>query len=206
MSAPALLCAALEVALNRHLALEASALSACAELSGRVIELHTDAPSWSFWIEFHGGGVRVLPDLGRAAEVRVSGSLSTLMRLAWTAADGAGDIGIPQGLQIDGDVELLQRFNRILVGVGFDPEEIAARFVGDAAAHRATQGLRALMGWGRQSLGTLGLDAAEYLREETHDLARAADVQDWVAGVERLRDGVARFEARLRRLESKVGA
>lgn len=205
MSAPALLCAAVEVALNRYLALEAGALAACASLSGRAIELHTRAPDWSFYIEFHAGGVRVGAEPAGTADVCVSGEVRTLMRLAWTAAQ-SGDSGIPQGLQVDGDVELLHRFNRILAGVGFDPEEFAARFLGDAAAHRAVDGLRSLLGWTRRSLDTLGLDTAEYLREETRDLAKAADVEDWTMQVERLRDDVARFEARLRRAEARVGA
>lgn len=203
MSAPPLLCAAVEVALNRYLGLEQSALEACAALAGRAIELRTESPDWSFFVEFHGGGVRIAPELTRAADVRVSGRAASLMRLAWTLTQG-GDERIPQGLQVDGDVELLLRFNRILAGVGFDPEELAARFVGDAAGHRLVEGLRSLSGWGRRSLATLSLDTAEYLREETRDLARAADVEEWALAVEALRDGVARFEARLRRLETRL--
>lgn len=204
MSAPALLCAAVEVALNRYLGLEADALEACAQMSGRTIELRTLAPDGSFFIEFHRGGVRVAPQGERAAEVVVSGRASTLMRLAWTLAQGQGDDGIPQGLQVDGDVELLHRFNRLLARVGFDPEELAARVVGDAAGHRLVGGLRSLLSWGRRSVGTLGLDTAEYLREETRDLAHAADVEAWLTDVERLRDDVARFEARLRRAEARA--
>nr|WP_240954017.1 SCP2 sterol-binding domain-containing protein [Solimonas marina] len=198
-----MLSAALEVALNRYLALEADALAECAALSGRSIALSVDAPDWTFLIEFHGGGVRVLPADMLAPDVSVRGSLTTLMRLAF--AVGRGDGGVPQGLTIDGDVELLRRFNRTLASVGFDPEEFAARFVGDAAAHRLTQGLQTLFGWGRRSADTLALDTAEYLREETRDLARAPDVDDWADAVDTLRDDVERFDARLRRLEAGNG-
>ncbi|MEQ1438819.1 SCP2 sterol-binding domain-containing protein [Fontimonas sp. SYSU GA230001] len=199
---PPLLCAALEIALNRYLGLEAGALQACAQMSGRSIELRTFSPDGSFFIDFHAGGVRVAPDSPRAADVRVAGSAATLLRLAWTAAQGDG--GIPQGLQVEGDVELLHRFNRVLAGVGFDPEELAARLFGDAAGHRLAGGLRHVLAWARRSIDTLGLDTAEYLREETRDLARAADVEEWLAGVERLRDDVARFEMRLRRAEARL--
>lgn len=201
MSAPPnLLCATLEVALNRYLALEAAALAECERLQGRSIALAVDVPDWTFVIEFHRGGVRVLAADGIAPDVTVRGSLAVLMRLAWTVS--RRETGIPQGLAIDGDVELLRRFNRLLAEVGFDPEEFAARFVGDAAAHRLNQGLQTLFGWGRKTAGTLALDTAEYLREETQDLARAADVADWGDAVEVLRDDVERLEARLRRLEA----
>lgn len=202
MSAPALLCAAMEIALNRHLALEPAVLAQCARLSGRIIELATEVPDWTFSLEFHAGGVRVAPQSPRKPDVRVRGRLQTLFQLALKAAHEDGDAGIPSGLQVEGDVEPLQRFSRMLAEVGFDVEEFAARFVGDAAAHRAVAGLRGLFSWGRRSAETLALDTAEYLREETGDLARAADVADWSAGVETLRDDVARFEARLRRAEA----
>lgn len=200
MSAPGLLSAALEVALNRYLGLEASALAECAALEGRSIALAVEAPAWTFVIEFHRGGVRVLGDDMLTPDVTVRGSLNTLMRLAWTIS--RSQTAIPQGLSVDGDAELLRRFNRLLAQVGFDPEEFAARFVGDAAAHRLGQGLQTLFGWGRRSADTLALDTAEYLREETKDLARGSDVADWADAVDELRDGTARLEARLRRLES----
>lgn len=203
MSAPGLLAAALEVALNRYLALEPEVLAECGSLQGRSIALTVEAPVWTFLIEFHAGGVRVLDAGTLAPDVGVRGSLPTLLRLAWTVRRQDG--GIPQGLAVDGDVELLRRFNRMLARVGFDPEEVAARFVGDAAAHRLNQGLQSLFGWGRRSVDTLALDTAEYLREESRDLARASDVAEWMEAVESLRDGVDRLDARLRRLEAAAG-
>jgi ubiquinone biosynthesis protein UbiJ len=199
-----MLSAALEVALNRYLGLEDAVLAECGQLSGRSVALAIDAPAWTFVIEFHGGGVRVLEPGAFEPDVTVRGSLATLMRLAWTISrkDGGDGGGIPQGLTVDGDVELLRRFNRLLAQVGFDPEEFAARFVGDAAAHRLNQGLQTLFGWGKRSVDTLALDTAEFLREETKDLARASDVDGWIDAVEALRDGVERLEARLRRLEA----
>ncbi|MGB0221564.1 MAG: ubiquinone biosynthesis accessory factor UbiJ [Sinimarinibacterium flocculans] len=206
MSAPAWLCAGMEIALNRHLALEPAVLAQCAKLSGRIIELRTETPDWAFCLEFHGRGVRVAPQAPREPDVRVRGRLQTLFQLALKAAREGGDVGIPSGLRVEGDVEPLQRFTRLLAEVGFDAEEFAARFVGDAAAHRGVAGLRRLFAWGQRSASTLALDTAEYLREETGDLARAADVADWAAGVETLRDDVARFEARLRRFEARARA
>jgi ubiquinone biosynthesis protein UbiJ len=193
-----LLCATLEIALNRYLGLEPQVLAECGALAGRALRLHVDSPSWDFFIELHGGGVRVMGSRANDADVTLRGSLTQLARLGWQASRG-GD-GLPQGLDVEGDTELLTRFNGMLTRVGFDPEEFAARFLGDATAHRVVQGVERLLGFSRRSAATLGLDAAEYLREETRDLARAADVEEWMNGVEALRDGVERFEARLRRL------
>jgi ubiquinone biosynthesis accessory factor UbiJ len=199
LKAPALLCAAVEVALNRTLRLEPAVAEECGRLAGRVIALDVEGPGWSFFIEFAPGGVRVLDELAGEPDVRVAGGLTTLMRLAWQVTQG--EAGVPQGLRVDGDTELLSRFNRLLAQAGFDPEELAAKVVGDAGAHRLVQGVQKLFGWGRQTAATLGLDAAEYLREETRDLARAADVEQWMDAVDELRGGVDRLEARLRRIE-----
>lgn len=202
MTAPALLCATLEVALNRLLRLEPSVLAECASLHGRCIALDIDGLGWTFFLEFVPSGVAVLEHRAVAPDVRVRGGLATLMRLVWRVTHG--ESGLPQGLHVEGETELLIRFNRMLARVGFDPEEFAATFLGDASAHRLVQGLEQVLQWTRRTASTLGLDTAEYLREETRDLARAVDVEDWMNAVDDLREAVDRFEARLQRLEARI--
>ncbi|MGH8462334.1 MAG: ubiquinone biosynthesis accessory factor UbiJ [Stenotrophobium sp.] len=203
MSAPALLCAGLEVALNRYLVLAPEVIADCGKLSGRVIALHAQGPEWIFYVEFHGGGVRVSPALEvPQADVTVSGPPTLLLRLAWKTTAGEG--GVPSGLQVAGDTELLARFNSLLAQVGFDPEELLAKVLGDTTAHRVNQGLQKLFGWSRQTARTLSLDTAEYLREETRDLARGSDAAEWMHGVDLLRESVDRLEARLNSLEQRA--
>ena len=202
MTAPALLCAALEVAANRHLALEPSALEECTRLQGRVLAIALSEPAWTFYLEFMPERLRVLSEFSGNVEVRVSAPPRVLLDLARRAAQG--DTGLPQGLRVEGDPELLTRLAKLLARVGFDGAEILARYLGDAAAHRVWGGLTAAFGWGRQTASTLALDTAEYLREETYDLARGSDVATWVEQVEDLRDGAARLESRLARLEARA--
>lgn len=202
MMAPGLLVGALEVALNRYLQLDTEVLEDCARLQGQRIALIINGLDWRLCIEPGPQGVRVTADAETPADVSVRGPLPLLLRLALKTAQGGG--GIPQGLSIEGDTELLARFNKLLARVGFDPEEQLSRLFGDAAGHRLGQGLQQLFTWGRSTLQTLGLDTAEYLREETGDLARGADVEDWMNQVDDLRDGVARLEARLDLLEPRA--
>ena len=202
MTTPGLLVGALEVALNRYLRLEPEVLAECGRLAGHCIALRVNGPDWAFYIEPGEQGVRVAASHEREADVSVRGPLLTLMQLAWKTSQGAS--GIPQALSIEGDTELLTRFNRLLARVGFDPEELLAKYFGDAAGHRLHQGLQKLFGWGRDSAQTLGLDAAEYLREETRDLARAADVGDWMNQVDELRDAAERLDARLNLMEQRA--
>ncbi|MDB5988084.1 MAG: hypothetical protein JWR16_3137 [Nevskia sp.] len=202
MSAPALVCATVEVALNRYLGLERSVLDECAALDGKALALQISDLGWIFIIEPHAGGVRVASSLERAADVRLTAPSLRLARLAFDTARGTP--GLPGGLDVQGDTELLTRFNGLLARVGFDPEELAAKLVGDAAAHRLVGGVRNLFGWGRSAAERLSLDASEYLTEETEDLARSADVGEWMEAVDGLRESADRFEARLAQLERAV--
>lgn len=196
MSAPPLLCAALEIALNRYLALEPDAAAQLGRLKGRVIALHALGPDWEFYLCPGASAVAVLDVAPAKPDVRISARPAALLRRAF----GGGEAG---GVQVEGDADLLQRFSTLMAGVGFDSEEWLARFVGDGAAHRLDQGLRGLLGWGRRSAGTLALDTAEYLREETRDLAHRADVEQWSAGVEAARRRSEQLAARIERLERR---
>lgn len=201
-AAPALLCAALEVALNRYLALEPEVLAECARLKGRVLALHADGPDWEFYLVPHAGGVQVLDRWDGDADVRISAPPTRLLTQAvLNAGSGAPPVS---GARVEGDAELLARFAGLLAKVGFDPEEWLARGLGDAAAHRVYQGLRGLLGWGRQSASTLALDTVEYLREETRDLVHRDDVERWMDAVDRARERTDRLGARLGRLEEKL--
>ena len=202
MSAPDLACAAFEIALNRYLRLERSALEECAALSGRSIALHVSDLGWTFVVEPHAGGVRVLNQAEREPDVTASAPAPRLLQLALRAA--RGDEGLPAGLEVEGDTELLRRFNVLLARVGFDPEELAAKLLGDGAAHRVVGGLRQFFGWGRHAATRLGQDTAEYLSEETQDLARSHEIEEWMEGVDQLREGADRLEARLARLEARA--
>lgn len=203
MTAPALVCASLEIALNRYLRLEPAVVGECTALSGRGIAFEVADLGWTFTVEFQAGGVRVAGD-AKAAEVRVTAPSLKLLRLALEGSRGAKLI--PRGLEVQGDTELLTRFREMLARVGFDPEELAAKLVGDGAAHRLVDGAKRLFGWGRTAAQRLSFDTAEYLTEETGDLARGADVAEWMDAVDHLREATDRLEARLGRIETGAAA
>lgn len=200
MSAPGLLVGAMEVALNRFLRLEPDVLTQCSVLRGRVIGLAVAPLNWQLYIEFVDGGVRVADTVDGDVDVAVAGALPDILRMA--AAQAGGSSSLPRGLQIHGDVMLLNRFREMLVAAEFDPEEVLTRFMPGHTAHRVATGLQGLFQWGRETVATLGLDTAEYLREETGDLVHREDVEDWMKQVDGVRDGTDRLEARLRRLEA----
>lgn len=197
MNTPPLLCAALEIGLNRYLALEPAVAADFGRLQGRTIALHAQGPEWEFYLCPTAGGVTVLDQFDGKPDVRISARPAALLRRAFGNVDGGS------GVTVEGDADLLQRFSSLLAKVGFDPEELLAPWLGGGAAHRVSQGLRGLFGWGRRSVSTLALDTAEYLREETRDLPPRADVERWIEGVDAVRRGADQLAARLSRLERR---
>lgn len=197
---PAFICAAAEVAVNRTLRLEPEVLADLARLNGRVLGLSLTGLGWQFYAEVIPGGVRVAPSWPSPADVEVQGSPLALARMA--AGLARGDSHLPDGVQVEGDLELLQRFMRLLARVGLTPEELAAKVMGDVAATKLVSGVKALFGWGGNSAKTVVSNASEYLREESYSLARADDVNEWSGQVRRFSDSLARLEARLKLLEA----
>lgn len=201
MSAPALFCAALEIALNRYLALEPAVLEEVGRLKGRCLALEAEGPGWEFFLCPHAGGVQVLDAWPGKPDVRIRARPSQLLRQALRAGSGEGSA--LSGVHIEGDAGLLQRFSTLLAGVGFDLGEWLARYMDGGAAHRTAVALRGLFGWGRSTASTLALDTAEYLREETRDLPHRAEVEQWASGIEDLRARADGLAARLARLERR---
>lgn len=198
---PAPLAAALEVALNRFFRLEPAAGQTLSGLAGKRIAVQMDPFGWQLLIEaLPNGDVRVgVDEFDPPADAELRSSIVELLARAAEMARGAPFSA--RGLQVRGDAELLQRFASLISLVGVDVEEWLAPWLGDGAAHRAVSLLKGLFGWGQKSADTLALNTAEYLREETQDLARKADVEGWMDEVDLLRDGVDRLEARIQRQE-----
>ncbi len=195
---PALVCATAEIAINRFLRLENSVIEDCARLSGRIMQISLPSENLKLAIEFIDSGVRVLPEAPSAADVAISGTPTAL----FAAMKNTGGGALPSGLQIEGDVELLEKFRSMVTKVGFDPEEWMVPMLGGAAAHRLSSGLKQLFGWSQINSKRMADHTAEYLREESYDLARGRDVSHWMDEVDRTRDSLDRLEARLNLLEA----
>lgn len=197
---PSVICAGAEIALNRYLRLEPSVLEECAQLAGRCLEFSLLGSGMNLAVEFIESGVRVMPESPQPANVRVTGSSAALIGALRHVAGTKP--GLPSGLQVEGDAELLERFRGMVARVGFDPEEWLAPLLGGVAAHRLVGGLKKMFDWMRGNSQRMADHTAEYLREETYDLARGRDVGEWMQEVEDARESLDRLEARLRRLES----
>jgi ubiquinone biosynthesis accessory factor UbiJ len=78
--------------------------------------------------------------------------------------------------------------------------------IGDVAARQVANFARGFLDWGRKAGGSLATNVAEYLQEEGRDLPTRTEAEEFLEGVDRLRDDAERLEARLARMESRTVA
>ncbi len=185
--------AALEAALNEALRLDPESRRRLAALHGKVIAVELRGTGITLFLFPGPDGITVLADYAGEPDTVLAGTPLALARLSLGEASGvlfAGEV------TLRGDVETGQRFKAILDDLDPDWEEPLARLLGDIPAHRLGRLLRDAADWGRQALGTLARNGAEYLQHEARALATREDVTTFVAEVDTLRDDVARIEAR----------
>ena len=190
--------AVLEDAINRLLRLDPDTLARLGEFDGKCIGLRLagDDRDLEFFLFPSAAGFRVRATHDTAPDVTIRGDVPVFTRLVFggSPTTRAGE------LQISGDIDLGQDFQRILRALDIDWEERTAHVVGDVAAHQLGRVARGLRAWARQSGEYLRQDVREYLQEESRLLAKRESVDRFLGAVDTLRADADRLEQRLTRL------
>jgi len=195
--------AILEDASNRLLRLDSDTLQRLGDLDGKVFCLRVnnsgkgEAGLKMFFFPSE-GGFRVKHEYAGQADVEITGNPPAFMRMVLgentPALVGGGQ------MQITGDLELGQRFQKILKKIDLDWEEHLSRLVGDAAAHRAGYVARKFRGWLAHVATTVRQDFSEILVEESRLTPAREEVERFMDEVDDVRAATDRFEKRLERL------
>ena len=198
----AALTATLETAFNTWLKLDqashGNALERLQTMQGRLICLHISNPDLKLYFLPTADNVRVTTGYDAVPDVTIQGSALALMRLS--AAADTGRAMLEQGIKIDGDMGLGNRFSQILREIDVDWEELLSRAVGDVVAHHLGQVVRNAQGWLGDSSHAMRLNTQEYLQEESRLLPADADLNYYYEQVDQLRLDTDRLEARINRL------
>ena len=189
----------LAAVLNRNVAASRRAQSLARQLDGRVVSLTVEGTPVALYVSADGGRLAVSSRHDGAADASLSGTPIALLALAGPQAEGALRKG---GVRIEGDAEVAQKFRDLLTEAQPDFEEELARVIGDVGARRIANVARDVFGWSRKAAGSFAGSVAEYLQEEGRDVPARVEVDEFLEGVDKLRDGTERLEARLARLEA----
>jgi ubiquinone biosynthesis protein UbiJ len=200
LSLPQIAIAAFERAFNQFIALDPEASGQLAALEGHVICLEITGLNIRLYLFPSADDVMILDQFDADADTTISGSPLALLRLGLSSNAQAemfeGDV------KITGDLRLGSKFNRMLASLDIDWEELAAKGMGDMAARSLGNLTRGLFAWQQRTTESMLLNTGEYLQEEIDYLPSRNETQAFMTDVDKLRDGVARVEARIKRLQT----
>lgn len=169
---------------------------------------------------------RLRPHAGKRARIAV-GPLAVEFSVAPDGSLGAADMAIPVSVTVsvpphevgrwlgsrdaasrdfgvEGDAELASAISFVAANLRWDFEEDLSRLVGDIAAHRVGEAVRAMERWRRATANAAVTGIAEYLTEEKQVLPTRLRSESFMQEVEELRDAVERLEKRVARLEART--
>lgn len=186
--------------LDRGVAHSTTAAALCRRLEGRSMAVVTGVTGLDLYFMVADGKLVCQPGRLAAADATLSGSPLNLARLA--AADPEAVIRDGH-VRISGDADIASDFRALLDIVRPDWEEELSRYTGDVIAHEVGRAVRGFADWASRARSSLGRSLAEYLTEESRDLAAAAEIQEFNREVDELAVAVDRCEARLRLLRAQ---
>jgi ubiquinone biosynthesis protein UbiJ len=197
-----MLTSTVEALLNRGLPRSPRARELIGELAGRSLAIEVRGlTEWVMASDGNGITLRRAPAPG--ADARLSGGALSLFGLLARASKEAIQRG---DVQVMGDALLADKFRELARLLQPDVEEELALALGDVPAHEITRFARATFGWCAQAADTTVRNIAEYLAHERRDLVSRSEVQQLLAGVDRVRDDVDRLAARLELLTERIEA
>ena len=187
-----------ESLLNRNIAGSARARGLLGQVAGRTLELRVTATPVRLRFSAADDRLSIQAAADTAADATIEGTPLALARLA--AGEAAQSIR-GGDVQISGDAEIAQGFQKLFAAAQPDFEEELSRLTGDVVAHHLANAARGALAFGRKARDTCAQNFAEYLTEEGRDVPARLEVDEFLAGVDQLREATDRLEARLARLE-----
>ena len=191
---------ALELAVNRLLALDPDSNSRLLKLTGNLIEIDLTGTGLTFYLRAEQDGLTVQAQSEQPADARLCGTPGAF--LAMRIADQPQSLLRSGAVAIEGDSDIARQFQQLLWKLDIDWEGVVAEVTGDMIAYNLGQTLRCGQRYLHQTSDDLLQNLSEYLRYERHWLPLRTEVDEWLTGVDRLRDDIARLEQRLTRSES----
>jgi ubiquinone biosynthesis protein UbiJ len=199
-----MLTSTLENVLNRGFPRSPRAQQLCAELAGRkvavaVIPAQLGNVAQHILVESTGASLKLSVVNAEALaasppDATVTGGPFSLLALSGDAPEAVIQRG---DVRIDGDAELAQKFRELALLLRPDLEEELSVVLGDVPAHQIGRLARTVMGWTQKAASTTVRNVAEYLAHERRDLVPRSEADQFLRGVDSLREDVDRLAARI---------
>jgi len=188
-----------ETLLNRLLSQDPVAMAALREIAGKSIAVEFTGPDITVNIYCHESGIR-LSTAGDKPDVTIRGQPVAFVGLL--LQQSRDTTGFPREMEITGEVALAQAFQQMMKNLDIDWEEYLSQRVGDTMAHKLGNLFRDVNRFSKETAATLGMDISEYLRFERDAVPDQSQVDEFITGVDDLRNDVERLRQRISRLEN----
>jgi ubiquinone biosynthesis protein UbiJ len=188
--------------LNRGLPRSPRARQLVAELEGRTLDVEV-RDLLTLRVSSNGQTLDIgVPHSDAAASATVSGGPLSLLALS----GDAGQAVIQRGdVRISGDTEVAQSYRELAQLLRPDLEEELSLVIGDVPAHQLARLARLGGRFGQRAADTTLRNLAEYLGHERADLVSRNEGEEFLRGVDGVREAVDRLEARLDVLTRRYG-
>jgi len=187
----------IQAMVDRNVAGSPRARELLALLDGRSLRLDVRFTPWQL-LAVASGGRLSLSRTGGQPDVTVSGSPLSLLSML---RENPQEVIRRGDVRVDGDGTLAERFQELAELLRPDLEAELAQVVGDVPAHGIGAFVRKALDYGQQVTRTGALNVGEYLAHERGELVPRAEAQQFIEGVDELRETVDRLAARVERLE-----
>jgi ubiquinone biosynthesis protein UbiJ len=193
--------ASAEAVFNRNIAASGQAAALAKRLEGRTLQIEVGAIT-RVRAQCAAGRLALLAGEDTPADAVISGSAPALLQML--RGGGAATAQVGSSVQIRGDAEIANSYRELFAAARPDLEEELSRWVGDLPARHLSQLAKSVRTWARRARRTAGENIAEYLQEEGRDLVTKTEMEEFLRGVDGVRDGADRVAARLKRLEQST--
>ena len=188
----------LQEALNRLLRLDAASLEKLDALQDRRIELHMQSPDIALAVEVRGQSLQVGPvNAGQEPDISFKSTLSGILKSLPMFAQGQPAIG---AMRISGDVELARLLQNLVKEFDPDWEEPFVKALGPVFGPQAAKFIREGLKQAKTGAGNFMQSGAEYVTEEARVVVSKAELDDFNAQVDKIRQRGDRLQARVNEL------
>lgn len=188
-------------AINRVLATDPLAFTDLKKHNGKSLLIELEPMKFAVYVLFTEAGIQLKSQHDQTANVRLSGKPFALLTFA--KSPDQTKMLMEEDVSLSGEIDLLLKLKQWALTTQLDIEALVAEAIGDTAANRLGLLAGRVAQRLRSSVQSLKHSTTLYLQEESQLLPTAMEVEQFIQGVQQLRQDLERATARSQQLSPR---
>ncbi|MFA6301591.1 MAG: SCP2 sterol-binding domain-containing protein [Legionella sp.] len=193
---------ALQLAINQALSLDEHMPNKIKALDGKVLEMVITPLNVTFFIQFSGPELLLVPEYDGHVDTTIHSSPLGLIRLSLLPASKARSL-FNDKIRMSGDIELGQKVKKLFDEMDIDWEGHLAHFTGDVVAHQIGSWMRKGREFTNQFSENMRHNVTEFLQEELRIFPSRQELEDFYSDIDEISLAVERLQARINHIASR---